>query len=64
MMKAYEKGEGIVWMSERMNRKESTINGMAMTLRKAGVRLPTFRRKHIEIVSVRDMNQLIREKLL
>lgn len=62
-LEAHENGDGIVWIAERMNRPESTVNGMAMTLRREGIKLPSLRRRHIETVNIEDMNNMIREKL-
>jgi len=62
-LEAYENGDGLAWIAERMNRPETTVNGMAAQLRKEGVHLPSLRRRHIEAVSVEDLNRMIREKL-
>ena len=62
-LEAYENGDGIDWIAERMNRPNSTINGMAATLRREGVRLPTLRRRHIEAVNIHDLNSMIKEQL-
>jgi hypothetical protein len=62
-LEAYEDGDGIAWISERMNRPTSTVNGMAATLRREGIKLPTLRRRHIEAVNIEDLNRMIKEQL-
>lgn len=62
-LEAYENGDGLLWVAERMNRPISTVNGMAATLRREGIKLPSLRRRHIEAVNIEDLNRLIREKL-
>jgi len=62
-LEAYQNGDGLQWIAERMNRPHTTINGMATQLRREGVKLPTLRRRHIEAVSIEDLNRMIKEKL-
>lgn len=62
-LEAYANNDGIDWVAERMNRPRSTINGMAATLRREGIKLPILRRRHIEAVNIEDLNRMIREKL-
>lgn len=62
-LEAYENGDGLDWIAERMNRPTTVVNGMAATLRREGVELPSLRRRHVESVSIEDLNKMIREKL-
>lgn len=62
-MEAYENGDGLVWIAERMNRPTTTVNGMACALRREGIKLPSLRRRHIEAVNIENLNKLIRERL-
>lgn len=62
-LEAYQNGDGVDWIAERMNRPRTTVNGMAATLRREGIKLPTLRRRHIEAVNIEDLNRMIREKL-
>jgi len=62
-LEAYKNGDGLDWIAERMNRRRTTISGMAATLRTEGIKLPTLRRRHIEAVNIEDLNKLIRQKL-
>lgn len=62
-LEAYQNGDGLLWIAERMNRPLSTVNGMAATLRREGIKLPSLRRRHIEAVNIEDLNKMIREQL-
>lgn len=62
-LEAYEKGEGIPYIADILKRPQSTVHGIANTLRVNGVELPSLRRKYIETVNVKDMNKMIKEKL-
>lgn len=62
-LEAYQNGDGLLWVAERMNRPMSTVSGMAATLRREGIKLPSLRRRHIEAVNIEDLNRMIKEQL-
>lgn len=60
---AYERGETVSWIAERINKSKASVNQMASQLRKAGVDLPTLKRPHVETLDIDDLNWLIRKQL-
>lgn len=59
---AVENRESIGWIANRMGCSAQTVQMMASSLRKQGVKLPNIRRTFVETVDVDTLNRLIAEK--
>lgn len=59
---AVENRHPISWSGRRIGCSDQTVHGIATSLRRAGVKLPSIRRTFVETADINKLNRLITEK--